>query len=220
MSKGGNGADGSRRQELICAAARLMRKKGYAATTIRDIARAVGMGSGSPFCHFRRKEEILAAIAREGLERTLAHAERLRAERMHAPERLQALLRLHAQALHGQYGDYSAVLLREWHALTPDSRRRLATLVERYESIWCEALQTVFAAKPLAEETRVAARLLLGGLNWSIYWFRGGGRLEPIELADMMAALIGILPRLTGERPETGEEVVSQGGTMRLNVDR
>ena len=58
--------DQSRRADLLCAAAHLMRLKGYAATTIRDMANAVGMGSGSPFCHFRNKQEILNEVTLRG----------------------------------------------------------------------------------------------------------------------------------------------------------
>jgi AcrR family transcriptional regulator len=190
----GRGAEMSRRADLLCAAARLMRKKGYAATTIREIARAVGMGSGSPFCHFRSKEEILAAIALQGMERALERAETLRMRRMHARRRLHALLRLHAELLHGQEGDFSAVMLREWRALAPDNRRRLVELMERYEAIWGECLRKVIADGHPAADATLAARLLLGSLNWSLHWFRHDGELDPGQLADATAALFLVVP--------------------------
>ena len=49
----------NRRQALIRASARLFREKGYDATTVRDIAAAVGMRSGSPFYHFKNKQEAI-----------------------------------------------------------------------------------------------------------------------------------------------------------------
>ena len=59
--------DGNRRQELIRAAARLFHRKGFHATSTRDIATAVGMRSGSPFYHFRSKGELLYAVMEEGM---------------------------------------------------------------------------------------------------------------------------------------------------------
>jgi AcrR family transcriptional regulator len=47
--------DGNRRQQLIAGAARLFRRKGFDATSTRDIAAAAGMQSGSPFYHFKAR---------------------------------------------------------------------------------------------------------------------------------------------------------------------
>src|SRR3990167_7336826 len=63
--------EGNRRAELIRAAGRLFVDKGFDATTIRDIADAVGMRSGSPFYHFKSKQEMLKAVMIEGLQAAL-----------------------------------------------------------------------------------------------------------------------------------------------------
>ena len=47
--------DANRRGDIIRAAGRLFHQKGYNGTTIRDIADAVNMRSGSPFYHFKSK---------------------------------------------------------------------------------------------------------------------------------------------------------------------
>ena len=52
----------SARGRLLREAARLFRDKGYERTTVRDLAAAVGIQSGSLFHHFRSKEEILKAV--------------------------------------------------------------------------------------------------------------------------------------------------------------
>jgi TetR/AcrR family transcriptional regulator, cholesterol catabolism regulator len=57
----------NRRADLVRVAAQMFREKGFEGTTIRDIAHAVGMRSGSPFYHFANKHEILMAVMEEGL---------------------------------------------------------------------------------------------------------------------------------------------------------
>jgi AcrR family transcriptional regulator len=57
----------NRRGDIVRAAGRLFAEKGYAATTIRDIARAVDMQSGSPFYHFKTKHDMLRAVVLEGI---------------------------------------------------------------------------------------------------------------------------------------------------------
>jgi TetR/AcrR family transcriptional regulator, cholesterol catabolism regulator len=62
---------GNRRRELLRAAARLFRDRGFAATSTRDIAAAVGMRSGSPFYHFKSKGALLYAVMEEGMRSAL-----------------------------------------------------------------------------------------------------------------------------------------------------
>ena len=57
-----------RRNELILTAARLFREQGYERTTVRELAGAVGLQSGSLFHHFRNKEEILLAVMANGIQ--------------------------------------------------------------------------------------------------------------------------------------------------------
>ena len=66
--KADTGLEPNRRAELLRAAAKLFVEKGFDATTTRDIAEAVGMRSGSPFYHFRSKQELLKAAMIEGLD--------------------------------------------------------------------------------------------------------------------------------------------------------
>ena len=54
-----HGIDNSPRGRLLSAAAHLFRDKGFDRTTVRDIAAAVGIQSGSIFHHFKSKEDIL-----------------------------------------------------------------------------------------------------------------------------------------------------------------
>jgi AcrR family transcriptional regulator len=60
--------EANRREDLLRAAARLFVEKGFDATTTRDIAEAVGMCSGSPFYHFRSKQDLLKAAMIAGLQ--------------------------------------------------------------------------------------------------------------------------------------------------------
>src|SRR5512140_623903 len=64
--------DGNRRAELLRSAARLFRRKGFDATSTRDIAAAVGMRSGSPFYHFKSKGDLLFAVMQEGMRSAIA----------------------------------------------------------------------------------------------------------------------------------------------------
>ena len=105
--------EGNRRAELIRAAGHLFREKGYDATTIRDIAAAVGMRSGSPFYHFKSKQEMLKAVILDGMQTALANIEAVTARQLGPPETFRALIRAHLDIILGSGGDFAPVLLHE-----------------------------------------------------------------------------------------------------------
>src|SRR5271155_1146515 len=59
----------NRRGHLLDAAAKLFAERGFHATSMRDIAKAVGMLSGSIYYHFESKDEMLLAVYEQGVER-------------------------------------------------------------------------------------------------------------------------------------------------------
>ncbi len=84
-------SSGEPRQEILDAAARLFADRGYVATTMSEIARAVGLGQSSVYYWFRSKEDLLLALAGANRE-SLEVARRLAAESTPPPTHLYAVL--------------------------------------------------------------------------------------------------------------------------------
>src|SRR5580698_5516258 len=64
------------RQQILDVAAKLFRARGYTETSLRDIAKLVGMKAGSLYYHFASKEELAAEVLRIGVKKVhLAVAE-------------------------------------------------------------------------------------------------------------------------------------------------
>ena len=119
-------ADGNRRGELLRGAARLFRRKGFNATSTRDIAAAVGMQSGSPFYHFKSKGALLYAVMEEGMRSAIARQQQAlqaatgrcllqKKEQGSAGPRalLAVLVRNHFDILLGPGSDFIPVMLYE-----------------------------------------------------------------------------------------------------------
>src|ERR1700740_3027393 len=92
----------NRRADPIRVSARLFREKGFDGTTIRDIADAVGMRSGSPFYHFKTKQDILAAVMEEGLRAGLPPAEAIAASGLAPRAKFRSLVRSHLELVLGE----------------------------------------------------------------------------------------------------------------------
>src|ERR1051325_10343094 len=119
----------SRRQAIEDAASDLFRERGYAATSIRDIARALSVQGASLYAHVTSKEDVLWGIVDRAAGRFEAAAERAELNAQNArpgdpAEVLAALVRAHVQVLTGDV-DEAGVFVHEWRALGPERRAAL-----------------------------------------------------------------------------------------------
>jgi AcrR family transcriptional regulator len=177
-------ADSSRRQQLLRASARLFCEKGYDGTSVRDIAQATGMQSGSWVYHFATKHDMLEAVMREGLVDALARIETIAALELPPRQQFERLVRTHLDTLLGAGQDFIPVVLYEWRSLEPPARRRVSVLLKRYEAVWEAVLARLRRAGDWPGTTRIDALLLFGALNWIARWYDPRGGLDVPALAD------------------------------------
>ena len=171
---------GNRRAELVRAAARLFREKGFDATTVRDIAHAVGMRSGSPFYHFANKHELLMAVMEEGLRLGLDRTRLALADTtLSATERFEKLVRTHYGILHDTGSDFIPVMLYDWRALPAQYKRRIIELKDRYDAIWQHTLEELHTQGRLRTDAKLARLMILGAINFSATWYCANPRARP-----------------------------------------
>lgn len=183
--------DGNRRQALITGAAKLFRRKGFDATSTRDIAAAVGMQSGSPFYHFKSKGELLYAVMEEGMRvaidrQAVALAAGLRADA--DPKAVLALLiRNHFDVLLGPGSDFIPVMLYEARSISARQRAVLAGLQGEYEAPWVPVLKALHAQGALRADVKLSRLMIFGALNWSVQWYdrKKGATLDELTRAAL-----------------------------------
>jgi AcrR family transcriptional regulator len=180
----------SARGRLLREALALFARQGYARTTVRDLARAVGIQSGSLFHHFSTKEDIFCAALGEAI---ILNTELMRAavERARTPRtRLRSLVRAELDFIHGESGGALALLFHEWHSLSEANRSRLLALREQYEALWLRVLTECRREKALTLEPHLARRLIAGALSWTYNWYDPRGELDLDDLADAGVTLL------------------------------
>ena len=183
----------SARGRLLREAAGLFRDKGYERTTVRDLAAAVGIQSGSLFHHFRTKEEILKAVMVETIRLNTAVMRAAMNAAGSSREKLKALVRAELESINGQTGEAMAVLVFEWRSLSEASQADVLTLRDIYEALWMEALNALKEDGALTADPFVVRRMLAGALSWTVTWYRperGGLTLE--GLTDQVIAMLGL----------------------------
>jgi AcrR family transcriptional regulator len=187
----------NRRADLVRVAARLFREKGFDGTTIRDIAHAVGMRSGSPFYHFANKHELLMAVMEEGLRLGLDRTTGAVDPSLTATERFRQLVRTHYGILHDTGSDFIPVMLYDWRSLPAQYKRRIIELKDRYDAIWQGTLDELHDQGLLRADAKLARLMILGAMNFSATWYRArpksarsAKRVDLDELAAQTVALV------------------------------
>lgn len=185
------------RREILLAAAQIISQKGYHATSMSDIANAVNLQKASLYHHVNSKQEILLSILDEALDLVFTKISMILKEPIPVDEKLRLAVRTYLGTLINQH-DLAAVLILEHRSLCEEFRSRHFPRRDRFEKLWRELLrmggdEEIF----LIDDTHMAARALLGSMNWVVTWYRQDGELSIDEISDQFADLYlnGILNR-------------------------
>jgi len=166
------------RRLILDTAARLFRADGYAATSLRDIADACGMRAGSLYYHFASKDAIVGEVLRIGVERVaevVREAVQVLPADADARTLLHTAVRAHLSALL-ELQDYTSANVRIVGQVPAEVREAHIATRDAYERFWSQLLKR--CAKDGAFDARRNLKLtrlfLIGALNGSLEWFRGG----------------------------------------------
>jgi TetR/AcrR family transcriptional regulator, cholesterol catabolism regulator len=187
----------SRYEELLDVAAELFSEHGYDGTKVRMISERMGIKSGSLYSHIAGKEDLLREIALRVGRLFLDQAGQA-LDGIDAPDlALAAICRAHLQVIH-DHQTAVTVYYNEWRRLSPQSRRQVVELRDRYESLVREIIEEGSRSGVFdVPSARVGALVALSVLNWTYQWYRADGPASPEQIAgeDVGLLLRGLLRR-------------------------
>lgn len=191
-------ADSSRAKEAIIEAAiTLFGKRGYTGTTMRDIAREVGILPGSLYAHIDSKETLLDEIVELGIESFLA-TEATLDNSATAVARLRAAIKAHAKIAAENPGR-SLVVFHQWRFLTDSNLTRALNKRRRYQQIFVKIVDDGITDRSFDPglDTKAAVFTILGALNWIPEWYSPTGHFSSSEIGDKIADILikGLLNR-------------------------
>lgn len=182
--------------EIVGAAARLFSKQGVNATTMAQIADAVGLGVSSVYYYFGNKNQLVERIVIEVNRAPLAIARVAAHAFADAPRRLHAFIRHDAAALCEFPFDFNEI-----HRLAGDDRENFSRywidrrqLAERVEGF---VRQGIDDGDFLDVDVELAARTVLANDEAIQNWYRQAGpdpddaepRLSPAAIGEFIADL-------------------------------
>ena len=181
--------------EIYRTAAQIILRKGYDATSVNDIANALGMTKAGLYHYINGKKELLFDIMNFGLWELDEEVATPAREISDPAARLRFIIDAHARLVTRGQGAIT-ILVDEVTALTPAQQRKITQSKRKYFDFLRGTLDELKAAGKMQDvNTTAAAFSLLGMINWLSRWFQQGGALDEEQAADEIVkiALHGLL---------------------------
>jgi AcrR family transcriptional regulator len=181
-----------RRGELLALAARLFAEQGLRETTVRDIADAAGILSGSLYHHFDSKESMVDEILRGFLDELFGGYHAIVAEQLSPRATLEAIVVASFDAIDRQH---DAVAIYQNEAQRLAAQPRFAYIGERwaeFRTMWQDLLRAGIADGSFRSDLDVdlTYRFLRETVWVGVRWFRPGGPMDVQTVAQQYLSIV------------------------------
>ncbi len=187
------------RRKILDAASDLFRDKGYASTTLRQIADAAGMQAGSVYYHFESKDAIVSEILDLGITYVFDEVKR-RVEKLgpgaEPKARLEVAIDGHLSGLLSHESFLSANI-RNYGQLPEDLRKKNVPLRRAYVGYWDALLLEAQKAGAIRADLdlKILRLFTIGSLNWTVEWHKPDkGSIEELSMQIKSILFDGISP--------------------------
>jgi AcrR family transcriptional regulator len=195
-------------KDIILAAANVLHRNGYEATTMKDIAAEVNLTAASLYHHFRNKDMLLLAVLEGGLDLVIELLEPLvNDDNMTYSQRLREMVKVHIQMVTKNTAVGAAMIfeIRPLMSLkTPPISGNASSKADKdlfiakrdnffkrrdqFEKLYRQVVEGGIASGEFRQvDVPVFVKTMLGSNNWVAVWYREGGRLTGEAVASMIA---------------------------------
>lgn len=186
------GQPASRRDELLALAATMMAERGLRATTVRDIADAAGILSGSLYHHFASKEQMVDEVLRSFLDWLFGRYQEIIDSEPHPLERLKGLFMTSFEAIEHRHAQ---VVIYQDEAKRLSSQPRFAYVDERnreQRKMWIDVLHQGVSQGCFRPDLDVdLVYRFIRDTTWvSVRWYQPGGGLTAEQVGAQYLAIV------------------------------
>ncbi|MCK6456975.1 MAG: TetR/AcrR family transcriptional regulator [Phycisphaerae bacterium] len=179
-----------RRDQIMQVAAHLFRERGFHATSVREIADAVGLQGGSLYAHVDSKDDLLWEIVNRSADRFFEALSPVLNSDLDILHKLRDAITTHVGVITADL-DAAAVYTTEWRHLPPDRQSQIAERRDEYESRFRSLVRQGIREGFLSPVDEAYATLfILSTLNYLYLWYRPGGRMSSEAVARLLADFI------------------------------
>jgi AcrR family transcriptional regulator len=182
----------TRRSELLRIAGHLFAERGFTKTTVRDIADAAGILSGSLYHHFDSKESMVDELLSTFQSQLFATYDEILTGDGDARSKIDAIVRASFDAI-DQHHDEVAIFQND--AAHLQQQERFAYLGEhnrRFREMWVDLLGEGVRSGTLRADldTELVYRFIRDTVWVAVRWYRPGGALTAQDVADQYLTIL------------------------------
>lgn len=180
----------SKKGLILKKAAAMFREKGFAATSMRDLAEAVGIEAASLYNHIRSKNEILEAICFDVANVYNTTIESIESSSQKSISKIEQLLRFHIQQM---TGNYEAVYVcdREWKHLEEPYLSNFQNQRRSYRKKFASIIEEGIARNEIRKiDAPTAVLIMLHAVSGIESWHRSKDRISAQELEENMVKIM------------------------------
>jgi AcrR family transcriptional regulator len=180
----------SRKEQIKQTAAKMFKEKGYASSSMRDIATELGIEAASLYHHIKSKEEILETICFTMADKLNAAIAEVNDIYFNAEEKLRMAIKSHVQII-SENIDQSAVFLHEWRSLSEPKLSEFKALRDAYE-VEIKVIISEGINEDIFDDVdqKFATLTILSTVNWINEWYNPSGKMNSEEIAQKLSDFI------------------------------
>lgn len=176
----------SKKDFILLRASAMFREKGFAATSMRDLAEMVGIEAASLYNHIQSKSEILQEIVFRTANNCNVHLESIEESNSSSIKKIESLIRFHVQMMLNHFDDYT-VMINEWIHLSEPYLTNFTTQRRHYVQKMERIIATGVANKEMQPINPYVAMLtILSSVRGLEFWHRSNKTISPEQLEDNM----------------------------------
>ena len=185
-------AASTRREELLAIAGRQFAEKGFTNTTVRDIADAAGILSGSLYHHFPSKESMVDELLRSFQEQLFGQYDEILASDEDARTKLERAVRVSFEAIENHPAEVAITQNDVNHLLRLEGFGYLAERNAQSREVWITLLEEGVASGVLRPDLDITLtyRFIRDTVWVAVRWYRPGGGLTHTEVADQYVRIL------------------------------
>jgi AcrR family transcriptional regulator len=171
-----------RKEQINEIAQNLFRTKGYAATSMRDLAKEIGIEPASIYSHVKSKEELLQKICFRIADEFFDALQNVLEEDLSAEERLSDAIDAHVGVILNNL-DATTVFFHEWKHLSEPSLSEFKSLRNKYEKQFRSIIELGIESDEFDEvDAHVSIKLLFAMMNSIYEWYNPKGKLKQKDI--------------------------------------
>jgi AcrR family transcriptional regulator len=180
----------SKKELILRKAAAMFREKGFAATSMRDLAESVGIEAASLYNHIRSKNEILEAICFDVANRFNTNMELIEASQPKSIAKVETLLRFHIQQMIENYEEVY-VSDREWKHLEEPYLSNFQTQRRNYRKKFAAIIEEGILKNEIRKiDAPTAVLIVLHAVSGIESWHRSKAKINAEELENNMVMIM------------------------------